>query len=103
MTFFIRFPGFRLSCVAKSGRSTLLMQNLEYISLSFAMITKYYITNCVSISRRATNCFFSRLSLGAALALGLTISINLLERRWPPAILPLQLVLNLDRLYLKYI
>lgn len=67
------------------------------------MITGYCITNRESIAGRATNCFFSRVNGGVALAIGSTTSTNLLERRWLLAILPLQLVSNLDRLYSKYI
>jgi hypothetical protein len=100
---FTRFLGFHPSCVARFGRTTLLMQHLKYTRSNLSMITEYCITGRASISGRATNCFFSRMGGRAALATMSTISTSLLERRWPLAILPLQLVSNLDRLYSKYI
>ena len=62
-TSFTRFPGFRSSCVARSGRSTLLMQHLKYTGSSFAMITgifsyrsRHHVRNGVQLFLQPREC-----------------------------------------------
>jgi hypothetical protein len=63
ITSFTRFPGFRLNCVTRSGRSPLLMEHLKYTGSSFAMITgifsyrsRHHVRNGVQLFLQPREC-----------------------------------------------